>query len=267
MLCPNELGCLFARTLVPPTNGAEKLYENIEGKFQLGDLCSYKIAIPTSTDLNDIMYMRIEYLHNAKATMIKGNSLLDPIYIYQLTPGHDFSATKGINFFLLFEATNISSGDFVFKIWYRQVAGSGKTQPTRPDYPPGWVDPSNPNNFVEDPTIDNEIPEEEECEGEDCDEDEKTDGEDGDKDTDTSTECFKDEANCEEKAETIGGGNSGGINKEDDKVNDKNDPWPDGKPKEPVKQVIDDNPNDSGTINNFDPFGLDSQKEVHSETE
>ena len=33
MLCPNELGCLFARTLVPPANGSEKLYENIEGKF------------------------------------------------------------------------------------------------------------------------------------------------------------------------------------------------------------------------------------------
>ena len=125
MLCPNELGCLFARTLVPPTNGNEKLYENIEGKFQLGDLCSYKIAIPSSTDLNDMMYLRIEYLHNAKATLIKGYNLLDPIAMYSLDEGHNFSATKDINFFLLFEATNISSGDFVFKIWYNNVSGSG----------------------------------------------------------------------------------------------------------------------------------------------
>ena len=149
MLCPNELGCLFARTLVPPTNGAEKLYENIEGKFQLGDLCSYKIAIPSSTDLNDMMYLRIEYLHNADATLIKGNSLLDPIAMYSLDEGHDFSATKGVNFFLLFEATSISSGDFVFKIWYNSVSGSGRSQPSTPDYPPGWVDPFNPENRVE----------------------------------------------------------------------------------------------------------------------
>ena len=125
MLCPNELGCLFARTLVPPTNGAEKLYENIEGKFQIGDLCSYKIAIPSSTDLNDIMYLRIEYLHNTKAVLIKGNSLLDPIAQYTIYPGADFTATKGVNFFLLFESLHISSGDFVFKIWYKNVSGSG----------------------------------------------------------------------------------------------------------------------------------------------
>ena len=127
MLCPNELGCLFARTLAPPTNEAEKLYENIEGKFQLGDLCSYKIAIPNSADLNDIMYVRIEYLNNAKATLIKGDNLLDPIAMYEdLTVGHDFSATQSVNIFLIFEATNISSGDFVFTIWYKNVSGSGK---------------------------------------------------------------------------------------------------------------------------------------------
>ena len=150
MLCPNELGCLFARTLVPPSNGAEKLYENIEGKFQKGDLCSYKVSIPSSTDLNDMMYMRVEYLHNTKATLIKGNSLLDPIAMYSLDEGHNFSATKGVNMFLLFEALSISSGDFVFKIWYNSVSGSGKTQPRTPDYPPGWVDPFNPENIVED---------------------------------------------------------------------------------------------------------------------
>lgn len=112
-------------------------------------MCSYKIAIPSSTDLNDIMYVRIEYLHNAKATLIKGNSLLDPIAMYQLAPGADFTATKGVNFFLLFESTHISSGQFVFKIWYNNVSGSGRTQPLTPDYPPGWVDPFNPDNYIE----------------------------------------------------------------------------------------------------------------------
>ena len=119
MLCPNEIGCLFARTLSPPTNGADKLYENIEGKFQKGDLCSYKISIPSSTDNNDMMYLRVEYMHNAKATLVKGKNLLSPDSMYSIDEGHDFSATKGTNLFLLFEATHISSGDFVFVIWYK----------------------------------------------------------------------------------------------------------------------------------------------------
>lgn len=87
MLCPNELGCQFARTLVPPTNGAEKIYEQLDGRFQRGDVCSYKISIPSSTDLNDMMYVRIEYLDKAKGTLIKGSSLLDAISMYSILPG------------------------------------------------------------------------------------------------------------------------------------------------------------------------------------
>lgn len=121
MLCPNEIGCLFSRTLTPPTNEDQKLYENLEGRFQKGDLCSFKITIPTNADKNDMMYLRIEYLNNAKASLIKGASLLDPDSLYQVTPGHDFSASKGTDMYLLFESTSISSGDFVFKIWYNKV--------------------------------------------------------------------------------------------------------------------------------------------------
>ena len=62
MLCPNEAGCMFSRELSPPTDGTQKLYENLKGKFLLGDLCSFKVSIPSSADLNDIMYIRIEYL-------------------------------------------------------------------------------------------------------------------------------------------------------------------------------------------------------------
>ena len=65
-----------------------------------------------------MMYMRVEYVHNTKASLIKGNSLLDPFALYELDEGHDYSATKGVNMFLLFEALSETSGDFVFKIWY-----------------------------------------------------------------------------------------------------------------------------------------------------
>ena len=82
MLCPNEIGCLFSRTLSPPNNEAEKLYENLQGRFQKGDLCSFKITIPSGADINDMMYVRIEYLNNAKASLIKGQSLLKPDSLY-----------------------------------------------------------------------------------------------------------------------------------------------------------------------------------------
>ena len=44
--------------------------------------------------------------------------------------------------------TSPDVGVFVFKIWYNQVDGPGKEQPTDADYLPGWVDPDDPNNFV-----------------------------------------------------------------------------------------------------------------------
>lgn len=144
MLCPNEIGCLFSRTISPPNNEAEKLYENLQGRFQKGDLCSFKITIPSGADINDMMYLRIEYLNNAKASLIKGQSLLKPDSLYQITPGHDFSAQKGTDLYLLFESLSISSGDFVFKVWYKKVEGRGRSQPRVVDYPPGWIDPSSP---------------------------------------------------------------------------------------------------------------------------
>ena len=69
--------------------------------------------------------------------------------MYAVDEGHDFSATKGTNMFLLFESLTIANGDFVFKVWYNKVEGSGRTQPRRPDYPPGWVDPYDESNKVE----------------------------------------------------------------------------------------------------------------------
>ena len=130
-----------------------------------------------------MMYIRVEYLYNAKATLIKGNSLLDPIAMYQLDEGHNFSATKGVNFFLLFEALSISSGDFVFKIWYNKVSGSGKNQPSTPDYPPGWIDPFNPENSVPLDQPDNPITDITDENGEDT--------------NSVSTECFLDPSKCE----------------------------------------------------------------------
>ena len=106
------------------------------------------------------MYLRVEYMSSAKATLVKGQNLLNPSSMYEIDEGHDFTATKGINFFLLFEALSISSGDFVFKVWYNKLDGSDRSQPSRPDYPPGWVDPNNPNNFIEEEEKEEEVKDE-----------------------------------------------------------------------------------------------------------
>lgn len=78
MLCPNENGCVFDRSLMPPLDGTKKLYQNLIGVFLLGDVCSFKVAIPPSTDLNDIMYIRAEYLSDCTATLIKGTTFNNP---------------------------------------------------------------------------------------------------------------------------------------------------------------------------------------------
>ena len=77
MLCPNEVGCLFSRNMAPPINGKEKLYEQITGTFLKDDICTFKITIPQSTDLNDMMYVRIEYMNSAEGTLVKGSNLVD----------------------------------------------------------------------------------------------------------------------------------------------------------------------------------------------
>ena len=69
----------------------------------------------------------------------------------------------------------------MFKIWYNKVSGSGKNQPSTPDYPPGWIDPFNPENSVPLDQPDNPITDE-----------------DAEEDTNTvSTECFLDPSKCE----------------------------------------------------------------------
>lgn len=77
MLCPNEVGCMFTRTLMPNTNGQDDLYEQTQGQFRLGDICSFKIGNPASSDLNDMMYLRTEYFYNTRGVLFKGTSLSD----------------------------------------------------------------------------------------------------------------------------------------------------------------------------------------------
>jgi len=44
-----------------------------------GDVCSFKIAIPSGADLNDVMSLRFEYTENLDGYLIKGPSYRDPI--------------------------------------------------------------------------------------------------------------------------------------------------------------------------------------------
>lgn len=89
-----------------------------DGTFVKGDLCNFKITNPVMTDLNDVMYLRLEYFARCRPVLIKGESLQNPIAMYQLSKGQDYTALRGINFYLLFISEEESSGDFVFRIWF-----------------------------------------------------------------------------------------------------------------------------------------------------
>ena len=68
---------MFSRNMAPPINGAEKLYEQITGTFLKDDICTFKITIPQSTDLNDMMYVKVEYMNSAEGTLVKGANLVE----------------------------------------------------------------------------------------------------------------------------------------------------------------------------------------------
>ena len=63
--------------------------------------------------------------------------MVNPIAMYKLNAGQDYSALRGINFYLLWEATDESSGDFVFRLWFKSVSGYGEAEPTTVTYDNG----------------------------------------------------------------------------------------------------------------------------------
>jgi len=88
-----------------------------------GDVCSFKIAIPASADLNDVMSMRFEYMENLEVYLVKGPSYRDPIIQYTIKPGQTYTTTKGVNMYLVFLANSNYSGKYVFNLWYTGVQG------------------------------------------------------------------------------------------------------------------------------------------------
>lgn len=92
LLCPNELGCTFSRYLIPQTNGQETSYEMFDGTFLSGDICNFKITNPPIADLNDVMYMRLKHISNCRAVLIKGESMTNPISMYTLKTGQEYTA-------------------------------------------------------------------------------------------------------------------------------------------------------------------------------
>ena len=107
-----------------------------DGTFLKGDTCNFKVTNPYSSDYNDMMYLRVEYYTRCFPILIKGESLVNPLSMYRVNAGQDYTAPKGINFYLLWQATAESSGDFVFRIWYKSVNGYGEKAPTVVNFEP-----------------------------------------------------------------------------------------------------------------------------------
>jgi hypothetical protein len=83
----------------------------LTGRFVLGDVCSFKVASPITDDLNDHMFIRIEYLNNVKLSLLKAKDLNDPKTKYtNVKAGQMFSATQNINFFVILEGLSHARG-------------------------------------------------------------------------------------------------------------------------------------------------------------
>ncbi len=89
MLCPNEKSCLKnkPRALFPSVEGRIDVYEHLTSDNLLGDVCGFEISLPGSTDLNDYLYLRIEYLKGVNVTIFRGTTLARVTETYNGLPG------------------------------------------------------------------------------------------------------------------------------------------------------------------------------------
>ena len=146
MTCPNEdSGCVYDRNLTPPPDGSTEIYEKMTGSFFERDVCTFIIENPPSSDFNDVMYLRMEYFQHCFPVLIKGSSLFDPLAMYRLEAGQTYTATKGLNFYLLFQATMEKRGKFVFSLWHQATPGIGERESKIITYE------ENPNLIIEEP--------------------------------------------------------------------------------------------------------------------
>ena len=251
MLCPNELGCTFSRYMIPRTNGDTDHYEMFDGTFLVGDLCNFKVTNPVSSDLNDVMYFKLEYLNRCTAVLIKGESISNPIALYRLSVGQSYTALKGINFYLLFMATDETSGDFAFKIWYNNVSGYGESEPSVVTYEEDPRNPSEPDPEPE-PEPEPEKPDET------TDEDDKTDT------TDPTDNTSDDGTDTSGSTDTTGGTGTD-INPDDSNQEKIGDNTVDDN----TDNTTDDsgNTDTSGGTNSDSDDGLNEQETIGGDTD
>lgn len=99
----------------------------MSGSFFERDVCTFIIENPAASDFNDIMNLRVEYYDRCFPILIKGTSMNEQEVqaMYRLEQGQTYTATKGTNFYLLWQATTESRGRFAFSIWHQTTPGIG----------------------------------------------------------------------------------------------------------------------------------------------
>ena len=98
MTCPNEdTGCIYDRNMSPPLDGTDLVIEKLTGEFFERDVCTFIIKNPSSSDLNDMTYLQVEYQLNCFPVLIKAPSLTNTadMIMYYPKVGQVFSAPKG----------------------------------------------------------------------------------------------------------------------------------------------------------------------------
>ena len=99
---------------------------------------------PVEHDMNDMMVLRLWKHEKSIPYLVKGESMTNPIAFYQIHKGQDYTAWRGINFYLIFIATEDNSGEFTFGVKYYNVNGPGKEVPTEVTWE---VEPQDPDEI------------------------------------------------------------------------------------------------------------------------
>ena len=80
------------------------------------------------------MFIRVERLTNAKATLVRGQTLKKRALIYDdVNVGWTFTASQGVNFYLQFRKTSVAKGQFAFSVWFKKGDRNGQDKVWSPE--------------------------------------------------------------------------------------------------------------------------------------
>ena len=93
-------------------------------------MCNYQISLSPRATPSDILTLTIQFIGNAKATLIKGPSLQNATNKYTVGAGQTYTIKYGQNFYLNIVGTSSTQVNYVFVIDSTATMSAAVQQPT-----------------------------------------------------------------------------------------------------------------------------------------